>query len=353
MAILLTGWSALTGPAYAEIPADNNSAVIFVYQRVGEDALSDRNIPLEQFKAHLREIKSGDYNILPLQEIVDRLQDDKNPLPSRTIAITFDGAWLPTMNNVIPLLKKEKLPFTVFVLSDAADAGNDQHMDWTALKKLRKNKLADIGLLPAVYEYMTDNTEAENADTMNRAVTKYREIFKDDPTLFAWPYGAYTKKLQEKISAYGFKAAVGQQSGVAHAGSDMMALPRFIMTGEYGDLDRFRLTVRARPLPVSDVMPDSPGLDDDNQPIIGFTLAPELQSRAGDLSCFVSDIGKTDIQQLGGNRIEIRLDTSFFDKKNRINCTMPTDNADEWRWFGMILVSKNTELTASAGNQSE
>ena len=57
-------------PASAALDADKSSAVIFVYQRVGDDSLPDSSISMEQFKEHLKELKTGGYNVLPLAHIV-------------------------------------------------------------------------------------------------------------------------------------------------------------------------------------------------------------------------------------------------------------------------------------------
>ncbi|HEX2752263.1 MAG TPA: hypothetical protein VHP34_03990, partial [Alphaproteobacteria bacterium] len=133
-------------------------------------------------------------------------------------------------------------------------------------------------------------------------------------------------------------------SGVMHAESDFMALPRFIMTDIYGDIDRFRLTANALPLPVADVMPDDMVMAD-NPPMIGFTVSPEIKD-LDRLSCFISGLGKAALVKPGGNRVEIRLDEPLVDRRTRVNCTIPDDTIipgqpQSWRWFGMQLVNKD------------
>ena len=117
----------------------------------------------------MRELKTGDYNVLSLDEIVKHLHSPDHPLPPKTVAITFDGAWLPTLDNVLPLLEEYKFPFTVFFASDMAEEAAPGHMDWPRLKKLKKNKRATLGILPSAYAHMTDQTEGQNAAMINRA----------------------------------------------------------------------------------------------------------------------------------------------------------------------------------------
>src|ERR1035437_8011758 len=79
-------------PVFASIPADKSAAVIFVYQRIGEDAVPQSNISIDQFKEHLNELKKDGYSVLPLTKIIDAVKSG-DPLPPKTVAITFEGAY--------------------------------------------------------------------------------------------------------------------------------------------------------------------------------------------------------------------------------------------------------------------
>lgn len=346
MAVVVLGLLAPV-PARA-IEADASSAVIFAYQHIGDDAAGQSSISLDQFKAHIDELKTEGYHVRPLPEIIAALKSGA-ALPPQTIALTFDGAWLSTLSNAVPLLTDANMPFTVFFASDMADTGAPNHMTWKQLRTLRKNKLASFGILPAAYVHMAGSPADQNAARINKAIERYRDEMGAAPTFFAYPYGEYSSALKKQLSGYPFVAAFGQQSGVAHAKSDFMALPRFTLTDGFGDLDRFTLTTHALPLPVSDVIPDDMIMTQ-NPPMIGFTVTSELKDLSR-LSCFVSGQGKAQLARLGNNRIEIRLQEKLEDRGTRINCTMPDDKVvagspQVWRWFGMELIDLNYNADA-------
>ncbi|MFH1157479.1 MAG: polysaccharide deacetylase family protein [Pseudomonadota bacterium] len=331
----------LSFPASASVGEDKGTAVIFVYQRVGEGTVPKSNISIEQFREHIQELKKGGYSVLPLPKIIDALKNG-DVLPPKSIGITFDGAYQATLSNALPLLEEAKIPFTVFFASDMTDNGNPAHMSWEQLGKLRKNKLVSLGILPAAYEYMTDLTDEQNAAIINRAVSRYREVLGETPVFFAYPYGEFDDSIKKTLAGYKFKAVFGQHSGVVYVHSDFLALPRFTMTDDYGDLDRFMLTANALPLPVEDVIPEDTAFTR-NPPIIGFTVTPEIRSLSG-LSCFASGLGRLSLTRMGGNRIEIRPSQPFVDRRTRVNCTLPDDatvpgEPQRWRWFGMLLIS--------------
>ncbi|MCE9507538.1 MAG: polysaccharide deacetylase family protein [Alphaproteobacteria bacterium] len=331
--------------ARAEISADNSTAVIFVYQRVGEDSVAQSNISLEQFKEHITELTKGSYSVLPLPKIINALKNG-DTLPPHTIGLTFDGAYQATLANAAPLLEDAKLPFTVFFASDMADGGNPAHMNWNQIKKLKKDPLVSLGILPAAYAHMPSQTSEQNSTLINKAIAKYRDVLGEEPAFFSYPYGEYNTALKKQLAGYNFKGVFGQQSGVIYPHSDFLALPRFTMTDDYGDLDRFVLTANAAPLPVSEVVPEDTVLAQ-NPPIIGFTVAPGI-SNLSKLSCFGSGLGKLKLARIGGGRIEMRPEQPFVDRRTRINCTLPNDvimpgEARSWRWFGMLLIAPSVE----------
>jgi len=333
-----------SGPlAHASINVDRSSAVVFLYQRIGEDSLPQSSISIDQFKEHIKELTTDGYTVLPLAEIVRALKNG-DTLPQKTVALTIEGAWISTLQNALPLLEEAKLPFTLFIATDNADGTQPNHMDWKQLKSLKRNKLVDLGIMPAAYVHMTDYSAEENAALINRAVTAYKENIGEEPAFFAYPYGEYSKAIRAQVASYPFMAGFAQQSGVMHAESDFTALPRFIMTDIYGDIDRFRLTANALPLPVADVIPDDMVMAE-NPPMIGFTVSPEIKDLAP-LSCFISGLGKIEMMKPGGNRVEIRLDEPLVDRRTRVNCTIPDDTIipgqpQSWRWFGMQMVNKD------------
>jgi peptidoglycan/xylan/chitin deacetylase (PgdA/CDA1 family) len=333
-------FSGTKAEAQVSIPQDSQSAVIFTYHHIGDDLNPTSNLSRAQFESQIEELKTGNYHVLQLTEIVDKLKAGEK-LPNPTIALTFDGAHRNTLNYAAPLLMKAELPFTIFIATDALDSKSSGSLGWDEIRRLKRNNLVTIGLHPASYQKIYDKDKAEISRQINKAQARYREELNETAGLFAYPFGEFSLTYKDIIETQGFKAAFGQQSGVAYAGTDMFALPRFSMTYPYGDIERFRMTALALPLPANDIAPHDPYIRD-SKPEIGFTIDETLKGQIKSMSCFSSTSEKAKLQVLGGNRVEIRLDKPFEDERGRINCTMPgpIDEASEqprWRWYGMLL----------------
>jgi peptidoglycan/xylan/chitin deacetylase (PgdA/CDA1 family) len=327
------------------IPHDERAAVIFSYHRVGKDENPADNIRLEQFMSHIAELDEADYNVIPLDDVIKSIKGGKK-LPPRTIAITFDGGHRSILENAAPILMKYNFPFTIFVAPDNADNTDNDYLSWDEIKRLSKNDLVTIGIHPATYQRVGNMDATEIRRQINSAIASYRKNTGKMPAYFAYPFGEYSAEYRDIVASMGFKAAFGEQSGVAYAGSDLMTLPRFAMTETFGDLDRFMMTTRALPFPVSDVSPADPRLDTAD-PVIGFTVDESLVAQLKDLSCFAAGQGKPDIQIISKKRVEIRLEKAFTVDRARLNCLLPgpTPAAGDdktWRWFGLMMTVPNT-----------
>ena len=321
--------------------AEKNGVVIYAYHRIDEPEYPSTNIQYDQFEAHINQLMDGGFNVISLNDAVDAFISGGD-IPEKAIVITFEGGHESIMKSAVPLLLKNKLPFTVFVSVDQADWQSNQYLDWDQLNDLSDSGLATIGIHPATYGRMLDYDIAEAETQINRAKSRYRKEMGVEAEYFSYPFGEFSLEIKNLMKKYGIKAAFGQQSGVAYAGSDIYNIPRFAMTENYAGIDRFQLTSNALPLPLSDVSPEDPLLAE-NPPHIGFTLDKSIKNTAN-LACFATTEGQTKLEFIG-DRVEIRLTEPLSQGRARVNCTMPVGYTDEgqqqWRWFGLLFTLPN------------
>lgn len=327
----LAAAAAMLGASVLAAPAADAAdwAVVFMYHRFGESEWPSTNIRLDQFEAHLEEIRSGGFTVLPLPEVLERMRGGAE-LPDRTVAITVDDAYASVYAEAWPRLKKAGLPFTLFVSTDAVDRGVPGYMTWDQVREL-KAAGATIGSQTASHPHLPDIELEQVKIELDRAAQRIADETGERPTLFAYPYGEYGSAIQRIVAGRGYVAAFGQQSGVAHAGSDRYGLPRFALNETYGGVDRFRLTANALPLPVQDRVPADLILQQ-NPPAFGFTVDPTIPD-VDRIDCYASGQGRTKVEALG-TRVEVRLPEPFPTGRARINCTMPGPDG-RWRWYGV------------------
>ncbi len=327
LAFFLTA-GAVSWPAGARA-ADH--AVIIMYHRFGESDFPSTNIRLKQFESHLAELTDGGYRVLPLPEIVRALKEG-TPLPDRTVGISVDDAYLSVYEEAWPRLKKAGFPFTLFVATGNVDRGVRGIMSWDQIREMRDGGVT-IGHHTVNHSHMAAADPARNAREVDDATARYEAELGTRPTLFAYPYGEASAKVEALVKSRGFEAAFGQHSGVAHRSLGLFNLPRFALNENFGGIDRFRLAVNALALNVSDLTPADPLVARNNPPAMGFTLVPPGPKGIDRLSCFASHEGRAQVENLGNVRIEVRVTKPFPQGRTRINCTLPGPDG-RWFWLG-------------------
>ncbi|MBT3359530.1 MAG: polysaccharide deacetylase family protein [Rhodospirillales bacterium] len=327
-ALMCLGAAVLPGVAFAA-----DSAVVLMYHRFGETKYPSTNVTIEQFEAHLAELKSGGYTVVPVPEILASLRSGK-PLPERAVGITVDDAYLSVFEHAWPRFRDAGLPFTLFIATDPVDrasAGRKAgYMNWDQVREMKAGGVT-IGSQTASHLHMASSSEAKNRGDLGRSNARFAKELGEMPTLFAYPYGEAGLDVARIVGEQGFTAAFGQHSGAIGPDHDFFFLPRFALNENYGSLDRFRLVTGTLPLSVSDETPADPLIGDNNPPAIGFTVAAG-HKRLGQMSCFLSP-EKVRIERLGDFRFEIRIDNPLPKGRTRLNCTLPAGKG-RWHWYG-------------------
>jgi peptidoglycan/xylan/chitin deacetylase (PgdA/CDA1 family) len=308
-----------------------DSAVILIYHRFGDTRYPATNIRLEQFDAHIAELTSGKYKVLPLADIVAAFASGK-PLPDRAVAITIDDAFRSVYDEAWPRLHKAKLPFTLFVATQSVDRGLPDFMTWDQVRELRDGG-ATIGAHSDTHPHMADLTATTNREEIAKSNQILERELGTKPSLFAYPFGETSTAVMTIVKESGYRAAFGQHSGVADRSLPRFYLPRFALNETYGTLERLRVALNALPLAVEGVTPQDPLIrQDSNPPAFGFTLGQSV-GNAGRLTCYNSNGGRMQVQHVGLRRIEIRFSDPFPKGRSRINCTLPGPDG-RWQWYG-------------------
>lgn len=110
-------------PATLLSPAGGSArlSILFYHQVLPDrDAFRHGNVIAEQFDEQMLFI-SRNFNVLPLDEAVIRLQN--NSLPARSLAITFDDGYLDNRTLALPILKKYSLCATFFIATGFLNGG--------------------------------------------------------------------------------------------------------------------------------------------------------------------------------------------------------------------------------------
>ena len=301
-----------------------------MYHRFDEPKYPSTNIQMNIFKEQIKIINKSNYKFYNPLEFK---KDFYLPKKEKKILITIDDAFSSFYNNAWPCLKKNKIPFILFVSTKAI--GEFGYMNWNQIREIEKEKFVYIGNHSHSHDFLVEFTKEDFLNDINNSIEIFKKQLGYNPIFFSYPFGEYSEYIKDNVKKK-FDLSFGQHSGVISRFSDKKYLPRFALNEKYGELNRFRLIINTLPLPVSEFTPSSPIIGKTNPPNVGFTVIPSLKNLNG-ISCFTSEEGKVSTTLLSTSRVEVRMTKPFIKGRNRLNCTLP-GGGGRWHWLGAIFV---------------
>lgn len=94
-----------------------NGIKILTYHDISDKSYLGLHIPPEVFYNHIDYLITHNYNIISLVEAVNLLKNDE-PIPADTVVITFDDVYKSFYTTVFPIVKKYRVPVTIFICTE-------------------------------------------------------------------------------------------------------------------------------------------------------------------------------------------------------------------------------------------
>lgn len=215
-------------------------APILVYHRFGPTAADSMTVRSAALAAQLEFIRANGYAVLPLRQLVQRARGGA-PLPDRALAITVDDGHRSVYTELLPLLRRYRVPVTLFIYPSAISNAS-YALTWEQLEELRRSGLVDI----QSHTYWHPNFKQEKRrlapaayrDFVHMQLAKSRAVLRQrlrvDADLLAWPFGIFDDELLEAAAAAGYVAGFTLERRPARAADRPLALPRYLMTDAVG-----------------------------------------------------------------------------------------------------------------------
>jgi peptidoglycan/xylan/chitin deacetylase (PgdA/CDA1 family) len=309
--------------------SDDSGILSLMYHRFDENRYPSTNIQMDVFKQQIEIIRDFKYNFYDPINLENDFYITKT---EKKILITIDDAFSSFYEVAWPYLKKEKIPFILFVSTESV--GKNGYMTWEQIKELEKESFAFIGNHSHSHKYLVN---LKNTDFINDIKTSsliFERNLGYNPIFFSYPFGEYSLFIKKYISQ-NFKFSFGQHSGVIDKNKDHHELPRFPINEKYGDLKRFAFLINLYPLQYENLYPEEKYLTNNNNPPKFSVQFFEEQKNINNINCF-SDEGdeweKSKIELIQ-NTLKINFREKFNFRRGRVNCSL-NDNGI-WRWFGV------------------
>jgi peptidoglycan/xylan/chitin deacetylase (PgdA/CDA1 family) len=210
---------------------------ILIYHRFGPVVADSMTVTTAVFESQLKYLGDNGYTVIPLRSLVDYFLDDAPPPPSRSVVITSDDGHTSVYTDMLPLVKKYRIPVTLFIYPSAISNAS-YAMTWDQLREIKRTGFFDIQshtywhpnfkkekrrLKPADYEKFVDMQLKKSKARIQREVGGKVDML-------AWPFGICDDWLMKRAKEDGYIAGFTIVRQNAAPSDNIMALPRYIMT---------------------------------------------------------------------------------------------------------------------------
>lgn len=315
------------------------ATVILQYHHVSEETPASTSISPKQFAKHMQYLEDNNFKVIPLSTLIDAIKQHK-ALPDKTVAITFDDAYIDILTHGKPILDKHGFAFTIFINPGIVGQNTSHFLSWQQLKAM-----ADDGVIIANHGMHHDSLTRTPAGMTNKAwLAKNTESLLHAEKIIeaetgqswrylAYPYGEFNPEVQQWVNENNF-VGFSQQSGAVGINTDLTSIPRFPASQPYDQLSSLRDKL--------DSLPFSIRLNGVNQQTIfeqGESTSLSINIDVDDfnpaqLNCYITGLGRQKIQWQGEEMFTINYSAPLPTGRVRCNCTAPSIiEPGRYYWF--------------------
>ena len=313
--------------------ANESEITVLMYHRIDDDKYPSTSISKELFQEHIKYLVEENIEVLPITELSKYLKREIN-LPNKTVFITIDDAYKSFFLNGFPILKKNKLPFSIFVSSNyVSNAEESDFMSWSMLKEVSNNDGLVLNHSKSHGSLVGMEIQSLKREIEQNQIEIEKKIGKQ-PKIFSYPYGESSGTIEEVIKILNYEIAFSQHSAPIHLDQNKYRLPRYALNDEFGSLKRFKMIIQTKPLKIFESSFDDSIVNTDE---LNFSFLTKFPSEL--INCYVNNSAAM-IKKDEGEKVNLYLSKLKNGVRYRINCTY-IDHRGEVFWYGKMIKRVN------------
>ena len=162
--------------------SDDKGILSLMFHRFDENKYPSTNIQMDVFKQQITIIRNSNYNFYNPKDLEKNFFIKKS---EKKILITIDDAFSSFYKIAWPYLKKEKIPFILFVSTEVI--GKNGYMTWNQIKELDKENSVYIGNHSHAHNYLVDLNNDDFINDINTANKIFIKKLGYNPIFFFLP----------------------------------------------------------------------------------------------------------------------------------------------------------------------
>jgi peptidoglycan/xylan/chitin deacetylase (PgdA/CDA1 family) len=221
------GWQLPTscGTANQQIP-------VLLYHRVGYTS-GQLTVTPERFARDLRQLKNDGYTTISLRQFEDFLLDHDIELPEKPVLITFDDGYRDNYENAFPILSKQEMKATFFIISGMIGAVD--RVTEADIREMSQRGMA-IGSHTVSHRPLGDLPLKEMQQELFQSRYTLEDIIGTQVDSISYPRGSYNYDTIQMASDFGYISGFTTLNGSCSKTSPLFVLRRIPVFSYDGEI---------------------------------------------------------------------------------------------------------------------
>lgn len=213
--------------------SSNVPVLMYHYIRIVENPEEDKlgfnlSVTPENFDQQMKYIHDNGYNTITPDELYNSLKTEQ-PLPPKSILITFDDGYIDFYLEAFPVLKKYNLKATAYIVTGFLNDDQNRYLTWNQVKELDQSGLVTIAAHTLHHSNVATSQNAQKEISESKIIL---EKFLGHPvTSFAYPGGTFNDTAATYVAQAKYNTAFTTQLGTTMKLSNQYTLPRIRISG--------------------------------------------------------------------------------------------------------------------------
>jgi len=191
------------------------------------DRITKLSVSPESFEAQMEFLHKKRYNVLTLKEAIAFIMKKKR-VPPKTLVITFDDGYYNNYAYAYPVLKKYKIPATIFVIT--SKMGEPGFINRKQLREMSDSGLITIGSHTVNHLWLPDISPKDLRYEVAESRRILEETLGKGVDTFCYPIGAFDENVKKTVEESGYICAVTTNPGWFKRTDDIFAIKRIKIT---------------------------------------------------------------------------------------------------------------------------
>lgn len=187
------------------------------------DKVTKLSVNPESFEAQMKFLHNNRYNVVTLDRLTSYIRN-KERIPPKTLAITFDDGYYNNYQFAYPVLKKYNLPATIFII--VGQVGQSGYVGWKEIKEMSDSGVITIGSHTLSHKWLPSLGTRDLRNELTSSRTMLEEKTGKPVSALCYPIGAHNERVEREARLAGYLCAVATNPGPLAPADDIYSIKR-------------------------------------------------------------------------------------------------------------------------------